>query len=120
MPGRFIISAVFAFVALAACEETSSDAVTPLTPAPGGVSSADVPGEIDVEPGDDVSVGTPEQCDAEDYRGMIGTSIAAATFPESPDLRVFGEDDIITQEYIPTRTNVLYGNNGIIKDVYCG
>ena len=61
-----------------------------------------------------------EQCDAADYRPMIGTSIAEATFLVSDRLRVFGETDIITQEYLPQRTNVVYDTEGLITRVYCG
>ena len=61
-----------------------------------------------------------ELCDAEDYRPLIGTGIAAAALPEDPRLRAYGVNDIITQEYIPQRTNIVYGTDGIIQRVYCG
>ncbi len=61
-----------------------------------------------------------EQCDAADYRPLIGTTIAATTFPVDDRLRVFGENDIITQEYLPQRTNVVFGTDGLIARVYCG
>lgn len=61
-----------------------------------------------------------ELCDASDYRPMVGSNIAAATFPAGPRLRVFGEDDIVTQEYIPQRTNVVFDKGGTIVRVYCG
>ena len=66
------------------------------------------------------SIPIPEQCDAEDYRPLIGTPAAAATFPQNEFFRAYGETDIITQEYLPRRTNVVYGSDGIIKDVFCG
>ena len=61
-----------------------------------------------------------EQCDAEDYRTLIDTSVSAATLPEGPMLRVYGENDIITQEYLPRRTNVVYDARKVVRNVYCG
>ena len=61
-----------------------------------------------------------EQCDAADYRALIGTSIAATTLEAGPKLRVFGEDDIVTQEYLPQRTNIVYDESGDITRVWCG
>ena len=61
-----------------------------------------------------------ELCDASDYRPMIGTNFAAVTLPKGPRLRVFGENDIVTQEYIPQRTNVVFDEGGTIVRIYCG
>ncbi len=61
-----------------------------------------------------------EQCDAEGYRILIDTSVSAATLPEGPMLRVYGENDIITQEYLPRRTNVVYDARKVVRNVYCG
>jgi|GEM_PF-802566 len=86
------------------------------------VSSADDPAIV----GEVVEAEVPEvppaleQCDAADYRPMIGTAIAAATFPADDRLRVFSVNDIITQEYLPRRTNVVYDAEGLISRVYCG
>lgn len=74
-----------------------------------------VVGGGDKEPG----LADIELCDAEDYRGLIGSNIASATLPVGPRLRAFSVDDIITQEYIPQRTNVLYESDGEIIRVYC-
>jgi hypothetical protein len=69
----------------------------------------------DEEPG----LADPELCDAQDYRPLIGAHIASVTLPKGPRLRAFSVDDIITQEYIPQRTNVLYDSDGTIIEVYC-
>ncbi len=61
-----------------------------------------------------------EECDAADYRPLVGTSIAATTFLKDDRLRVFSENDIITQEYIPQRTNVVFDTEGLISRTYCG
>lgn len=99
-------------LALAGCAAAAGEAIEPLTPV-GGASGA-------AEADEGVPDPIPEQCDAEEYRGLIGSSIAATTFAESPMLRAFSRSDIITQEYIPQRTNIVYSRDGIILRVYCG
>ena len=59
-------------------------------------------------------------CDADDYRSLIGTPVTATVFPTGKLLRVFSEADIVTQEYIPQRTNALCSTGGQILRVYCG
>ena len=61
-----------------------------------------------------------ELCDAEDYRVYLGQSVDAATFPTGPEFRVFGVNDIVTQDYVPQRTNVVYDGSRIVTRVYCG
>ena len=61
-----------------------------------------------------------EQCDAADYRPLIGTPVTATIFPTGKLLRVYGQGDIVTQEYIPQRTNVVYNSGGKIVSVTCG
>ena len=99
---------------LAACAAEEPAAVDP--PVPDDLM-AEAPDVADDAP---EGVPIPEQCDAEDYRPLIGTPAAAATLPQNEFFRAYGETDIITQEYLPRRTNVVYGADGIIKDVFCG
>ena len=61
-----------------------------------------------------------ELCDAADYRGLVGSDVGATSFPVSSSLRVFGVNDIVTQDYIPQRTNVVYDTSRRIVRVYCG
>lgn len=61
-----------------------------------------------------------EQCDADDYRLLIGTPISAVTLPQDDLIRAYGENDIITQDYLPQRTNIVYSMDGIIQRVECG
>jgi len=61
-----------------------------------------------------------EQCEAADYRPLIGTPVATATLPDGPMLRAYGENDIITQEYLPRRTNIVYDAKRVVRNVYCG
>ena len=66
------------------------------------------------------NAGLPEECDAAEYRGFIGQNIAAVTVPTGPMLRAYGETDIITQDYLPQRTNIVYNAEGTILRVTCG
>mgnify|MGYP001809558109 CR=1 FL=1 len=60
----------------------------------------------------------PDLCRAEEYRGMIGTPIAAATFPSG--VRTIGPDTIITEDFVPARLNVLVDGGGSITGFRCG
>ena len=60
-----------------------------------------------------------ELCDAADYRDLIGTPVGDTAFPVGPRLRVFTLTDIVTQDYIPQRTNIVH-DKGRITRVYCG
>lgn len=79
-----------------------------------------------VEPVEPVNTGPQElipeleDCDAEAYRPLIGTPVAAASLPQSDMLRVYGVTDIVTQDYLPQRTNVVVGEDGLIRQVTCG
>ena len=61
-----------------------------------------------------------EECDAQSYRSLIGTPIAAAAVNEGPQLRVYMETDLITQEFLPQRTNIITDGSGNVIRVYCG
>jgi len=61
-----------------------------------------------------------EECDAETYRPLLGTPAADTVFPTGERLRVYSEADIVTQEYIPQRTNVVFDSSGRINRVFCG
>ncbi len=61
-----------------------------------------------------------ELCDAEDYRSLVGSDVGATSFPTGPELRVFGVNDIVTQDYIPQRTNIVFDTSRRIIRVYCG
>lgn len=67
------------------------------------------------------SLGGVELCDAETYRPMIGQSVSATTFPTGPRIRVYSDTAVVTQEYLPNRTNVVYSAaDGKILRVFCG
>lgn len=67
------------------------------------------------------SLGGVELCDAPSYRPLVGQPVSAATFPAGPKLRVYSDSDVVTQEYMPNRTNVVYDDTtGLILRVFCG
>lgn len=105
-----IIKAIAAASLLAACAPDPSD----------GDSVTGEGGDAAPDDGKEPGLADIELCDAEEYRPLIGPNIAAVTLPAGPRLRAFSVDDIITQEYIPQRTNVLYESDGDIIRVYCG
>lgn len=90
-------------------------ACAPAAPEDAAMEEEDALAVEDKEPG----LADIELCDARDYRPLIGAHIASVTLPKGPRLRAFSVDDIITQEYIPQRTNVLYDSDGTIIRVYC-
>ena len=61
-----------------------------------------------------------ELCDAAEYRYLVGQPVESAAFPASAELRVFGVNDIVTQDYVPQRTNVVYDETRVIARIYCG
>ena len=72
------------------------------------------------EQGDAGGLAEQEQCDAINYRILVGSDVDDTSFPIDPSLRGFGESDIVTQDYIPQRTNVVYDRSRKIIRVYCG
>ncbi len=107
------IAVTIAIVALTACAPSYSDdraIVTLPNDAPPSVVKEDA------EP----KLADIELCDARDYRPLIGSNVSATTFPRGARLRVFGVNDIVTQDYIPQRTNVVHDEGGRITRVYCG
>lgn len=84
----------------------------------GGSEPRALPGPSEAIPGGGLN--DVELCDAEVYRPLEGSAASATTFPVGSRLRVFGVNDIVTQDYIPQRTNVVYDTSGTITRVYCG
>lgn len=107
---RFTLPAVVCLV-LAACASATPDDREPSSDRalPGPSEKIEGGGLADIE-----------LCDAEDYRALIGTDVGATGFPSGAELRVFGVDDIVTQDYIPQRTNIVFDRSRRIVRVYCG
>lgn len=101
-------------VLLASCGSDDAEVVEPapqISTLPSGAETGTLGGKA--------TPGT-ELCDASAYSGLVGTNVAATTFPVDPRIRVFGLNDIVTRDYIPQRTNIVHGEDGIITEVYCG
>ncbi len=81
---------------------------------------ATLPSGAEAGSGGGKAVPGTELCDASAYAHLVGTNVAATSFPSGPRMRVFGVNDIVTRDYIPQRTNIVHGENGIITEVYCG
>ncbi len=60
-----------------------------------------------------------DTCGAAAYRAMIGTSIAAASFPATPNIRVIMPDSAVTQDFRPDRLNVIVDADGNIAALEC-
>ena len=105
---RLPVFLFFALGVLAAC-----------APVPAADDSGDPP-PADIGLGDKAAPGDVELCNAEDYRHLLGTNIGAASLQAGPMLRVYSVDDIVTQEYIPHRTNIVFDPEGMIMRVWCG
>ncbi|NNE86522.1 MAG: hypothetical protein HKN27_00470 [Silicimonas sp.] len=99
---------LFALLGATACAPVPDDTS-------GVVDISDRPGGIE-QGGDEVEL---EECDAADYRPLIGTTVTDTVFPTGERLRVYSEADIVTQEYIPQRTNVVFDTSGKIVRVFC-
>ena len=69
---------------------------------------------------DGAGLAEAEQCDAATYRPLIGQTVDGRQFVTGPQFRVFGLTDIVTQDFVPMRTNVVYDGARIITRVYCG
>lgn len=113
---RFTAAAVVLTLFTAACTPATPDdratgnSSAPVTPALPGPSEQGGTGEL----------ADQELCDAMSYRILVGSSVDDTNFPVGPRLRVFGMNDIITQDYIPQRTNVVFDGSREIIRVYCG
>ena len=111
-PTRFALTLVALFVAGCASEEDAVfEDISPSEALPSG-------GTTEVQP--EEAVAATELCDAADYRGLIGSNVAATVFPQSDTLRVYSVNDIVTRDFIPQRTNVVHQDNGNITQVFCG
>ena len=60
-----------------------------------------------------------DTCGAAAYRAMIGTPIAAASFPATPNIRVIMPDSVVTQDFRADRLNVIVDASGNITALEC-
>lgn len=64
---------------------------------------------------------TPQRCDAEASRSLIGTHVGAVTFPSDANIRVVCTTCPTTKDLRPDRLNIRFDQaTGIIEQVDCG
>ncbi len=60
-----------------------------------------------------------DTCGAAQYAGLVGSNIAAVTFPADANIRVIHPGDPVTQDMRPDRLNVLLDASGVIISLEC-
>ena len=61
------------------------------------------------------------RCPAEQYQVLVGQPREEIHYDSLPyPHRVYGENDLVTQDYAPDRMNVVVGMNGRVVEVTCG
>ncbi len=99
-----------AALALAACGQTTP--ATTETP-------AIVETPVAAAPTTAAEATAQDTCGASQYRAMIGTNIAAATFPADSGIRVIQPNTPVTQDFSAQRLNVIVDANGVITSLEC-
>jgi hypothetical protein len=99
-----------AALALVACGQTTP--VTTETPA-----TTETP--VAAAPTTAAEATAQDTCGASQYRAMIGTNIAAATFPADSGIRVIQPNTPVTQDFSAQRLNVIVDANGVITSLEC-
>ena len=108
---RVMVFVILAVVLVSACAPAVEEEVVTL------------PEETVIDEGPIATPETPpalEQCAAAGYRQLIGTQLADAQLVGNETLRIYEVTEIITQEYLPQRTNIVFDADGLIARVYCG
>ncbi len=106
---KFILIAACA-AALAACGDTtisSPAAETPVAEAPAAM------------PANAAEATAQDTCGHAQYSALVGTNIAAATFPAESDIRIIQPNTPVTQDFRADRLNVLTDANGVITSLEC-
>jgi hypothetical protein len=103
-----IRASVFAFALLAACTPPTGDKADEPTPEP-----------VAAGPQTREEATAQDTCGAAAYSAMIGTSIAAASFPATPNIRVIMPDSVVTEDFRPDRLNVIVDASGNITALEC-
>lgn len=109
-----IRASIFAFALLAAaCTPPASD-----TP-PEDPVGAETPAEPAAAPQTREEATAQDTCGAAQYRAMIGSNIAAVTFPADSGIRIIQPDTPVTMDFRADRLNVLVDANGVITALEC-
>ncbi|MCX7357403.1 MAG: I78 family peptidase inhibitor [Alphaproteobacteria bacterium] len=96
-------------VALAACGQTTTPATT----------TTETPATTTAAPQTAAEATAQDTCGASQYRAMVGTNIAAATFPSDGNIRVVMPNQAVTQDFRAERLNVITDANGVITSLEC-
>lgn len=99
-----------AVLALTACGQTTTVADEPIgaeTPAPAAA------------PQTREEATAQDTCGARAYAAMVGTQLAAATFPAEAGIRIIQPGSMITEDFRPDRLNVNVDANGVITSLEC-
>lgn len=61
-------------------------------------------------------------CGASDHRDLIGAPLTNLDELKDtlPNVRIFGEFDPVTQDFVPTRLNIVTREDGTVIRVFCG
>lgn len=60
-----------------------------------------------------------DACGAAQYSALVGTNIAAATFPADSGIRVIRPGDMVTEDFRPDRLNINVDADGVITSLEC-
>lgn len=105
---KLLVAAAMA-AALAACGQTTTEAPATTTETPATTAAPQTAAEATAQ----------DTCGASQYRAMIGTNIAAATFPSDGNIRVIMPNQPVTQDFRADRLNVMTDANGVITSLEC-
>ncbi len=61
-----------------------------------------------------------DECWAIGLQSLVGTSVAAATFPADAKTRIYEEGAPLTRDYRLDRLNIEYDKGGTIIRIWCG
>jgi hypothetical protein len=89
------------------------------TPPTDDKAAAPEPVDVSTAPTTREEATAQDTCGAAAYRAMIGTPIAAASFPATPQIRVVMPDSAVTQDFRADRLNVIVDASGNITALEC-
>lgn len=99
-----------AVFALAACGQTTA----PVTETP---ATTETP--VAVAPTTREEATAQDTCGASQYAAMVGTNIAATTFPADANIRIIQPNTPVTMDFSAERLNVITDANGVITSLEC-
>jgi hypothetical protein len=105
---RALLTACAVF-ALAACGQTTTTTETPAEPA----------AETPAAPMTAAEATAQDTCGASQYQALIGTNIAAATYPADANIRVIRPNEPVTQDFSAQRLNIVTDASGVITSLEC-